>query len=105
MPVAYTASTAGPRVTDAINKEAEVESDEEAFEIADRIGYMDNEWVDGVWEHEIPFTTALDMTTDGRITDGHYVVAGYPRFETASRIGEAGRPRLFARCVSSSTAF
>lgn len=25
---------------------------------ADRIGYMDNEWVDGVWEHEIAYTTA-----------------------------------------------
>jgi choline dehydrogenase-like flavoprotein len=24
----------------------------------DSIGYMDSEWVDGVWEHEIPFTTA-----------------------------------------------
>ncbi len=25
---------------------------------AQSYGYMDNEWVDGVWEHEIPFTTA-----------------------------------------------
>ena len=25
---------------------------------ADRIGYMDNEWVNGVWEHEIAYTTA-----------------------------------------------
>lgn len=24
---------------------------------AERIGYMDAEWVDGVWEHEIPYTT------------------------------------------------
>jgi choline dehydrogenase-like flavoprotein len=25
---------------------------------AQSYGYMDNEWTDGVWEHEIPFTTA-----------------------------------------------
>jgi len=25
---------------------------------AESYGYMDNEWVEGVWEHEIPFTTA-----------------------------------------------
>ena len=25
---------------------------------AESLGYMDNEWVEGVWEHEIPFTTA-----------------------------------------------
>jgi len=36
------------------------------------------------------------LLADGRITDGNYVVAGYPRFETASRIAEAGRPKLFA---------
>ena len=24
---------------------------------AESVGYMDSEWVDGVWEHEIPFTT------------------------------------------------
>ncbi len=25
---------------------------------AESVGFMDNEWVDGVWEHDIPFTTA-----------------------------------------------
>ncbi len=25
---------------------------------AESLGYMDSEWVEGVWEHEIPFTTA-----------------------------------------------
>jgi len=36
------------------------------------------------------------LLADGRITSGHYAVAGYARFETARRLHGTSRPRLFS---------
>jgi hypothetical protein len=36
------------------------------------------------------------LLADGRIASGHYVVAGYARFETASRLHGTSKPRLFS---------
>ena len=35
------------------------------------------------------------LLADGRIASGHYVVAGYARFDTARRLHRTSRPRLF----------